>query len=225
MENIKIPCSLDDSDAESSRRDVQEGAFQRRRESILTELRSIPGIIDAAKTLNPDTTYKIVCWPERGKLFRDSAGNLQAVFYKDGKIVQHARLRALSPSLVKAATAIGSQILLIHIALELSDIKKKIEKLADMQHEDRQAEIYSGVALYEQACLVENSTTRVVLISNAIQSLNTDIERTFKSLERQISEMPDTEPHWRENWPFQTLSLKKQPRGSEPQRNRFTPVS
>ena len=146
MTKIVIPYTPPDLGPNS---DFQTKIFRKNREAVLSELRCLSGIPEIVSTLNQDAVYKIVCSPEGGKLHTDTAGNLKGVFYKDGKIMQHAKLRAIGPSLVKCATAVGSQILLIHIAIQLNEVKKAINILKEMMYENRLAKISSGVEQYE----------------------------------------------------------------------------
>ncbi len=189
--------------------DFQTKIFRKNREDVLSELRCLSGIPEIVRTLNPDAVYKIVFSPEGGRLPRDPAGNLKGVFYKDGKIIQHAKLRAVGPSLVKCATAVGSQILLIHIAMQLNFIEKEIHKIIEGQHDDRISEIYSGRSQYKQAMLVQDHERQSRLIENAIQTLNTGIEKTSRSLKRQIAEMPDPEPRFGDDWPLTKKRTEK----------------
>ena len=95
MTKITIPYAPPDLGPNS---DFQTKIFRKNRETVLSELRRLSGIPEIASTLNQDTVYKIVCSPEGGKLYTDTAGNLKGVFYKDGKIVQHAKLRVVGRS-------------------------------------------------------------------------------------------------------------------------------
>ena len=189
--------------------DFQDKIFRKNRESVLSELRCLSGIPEIVRTLNPDTVYKIVCSPEGGKLYTDTAGNLKGVFYKDGKIVQHAKLQVVGRSLVKCATAVGSQILLISIAMQLNRVERGIHKVIEGQHDDRISEIYSGRSQYKQAMLVQDHERQSRLIENAIQTLNTGIEKTSRSLKRQIAEMPDPKPSFGDDWPFTKARTEK----------------
>lgn len=81
--------------------DFQIKTFALKRESLVSELRSLVGILEIAKILKQDRLYKLVFVPEGGKLFKDSTGNIKGVFYKDGKIIQHAKFRAVSTKLNK----------------------------------------------------------------------------------------------------------------------------
>lgn len=188
MTKIVIPYTPPDLGPNS---DFQTKIFRKNREAVLSELRCLSGIPEIVSTLNQDAVYKIVCSPEGGKLYTDTAGNLKGVFYKDGKIVQHAKLRAVGPSLVKCATAVGSQILLIHIAIQLHSVEKKIDKVIEGQHDDRVSEVYSGVSQYKLAMLVQDHERQSRLIENTTQTLTTGIEKTARSLKRQIAEIPE----------------------------------
>lgn len=199
MTKIAIPYTPPDLGPNS---DFQDKIFRKNRESVLSELRCLSGIPEIVRTLNPDTVYKIVCSPEGGKLYTDTAGNLKGVFYKDRKIIQHAKLRVVGPSLVKCATAIGSQILLISIAMQLNRIEKEIHKIIEGQHDDRISEIYSGVSQYKLAMRARDIERQSRLVENAIQTVTTGIEKTARSLKRQIAEMPKTEYGLRDDWPI-----------------------
>ncbi len=206
MTKVTIPYDPPDLGPNS---DFQTNIFWKNREAVLSELRCLSGIPEIVRTLNQDTVYKIVCSPEGGKLYTDTAGNLKGVFYKDGKIVQHAKLRVVGPSLVRCATAVGSQILLISIAMQLNRVERGIHKIIEGQHDDRISEIYSGVSQYKQAMLVQDHERQSRLIENAIQTLNTGIEKTTRSLKRQIAEMPDPEPSFGDDWPLSEKRTEK----------------
>ncbi len=198
MTKITIPYTPPDLGPNS---DFQTEIFRKNRESVLSELRYLSGIPEIVNTLNQDTVYKIVCSPEGGKLYADTAGNLKGVFYKDGKIVQHARLQSVGPSLVKCATAVGSQLLLIHIAMQLNDVKKGIAKIINISDENRLAAISSGVEQYEQAMLIRDSEWQSRQLQNAIQTLNNGIEGTILTLKRRIDEALDTKlGFWKSLW-------------------------
>ena len=206
MTRITIPYTPPDLGPNS---DFQTEIFRKKREAVLSELRCLSGIPEIANTLNQDTVYKIVCSPEGGTLYADTAGNLKGVFYKDGKIVQHAKLRIVGRSFFKSVTAIGSQILLISIALQLNRVEQEIHRIIGGLHDDRVSEIYSGANQYKQAMLIQDPERRSRLIENAIQTLNTGIEKTTRSLKRQIAEMPESEPSFGDDWPLTKKRTEK----------------
>ncbi len=176
------------------------GELHKRRMDLLRELRGIPEIIQAAKELNADEVYKIVSFPDGGQLYKDAAGNFKGVFYKDGKILEHTKFQAVRPSLVKAATAVGSQILLVSIAMQLNRIEGSIAKLFSELHNDRIAEINAGISSYEQALSTSLENTKHSLITNAISVLNTGLEKSIASLKQQIADAPDTRLGLFDNW-------------------------
>lgn len=175
-------------------------ALVERRQNLLHELRCIPGIIKAAKELKPGEVYKIVSFPEGGELYKDAAGNFKGVFYKDGKILEHTKFQAVRPSLIKVATAVGSQVLLISIAMQLNRIEKNISKIFSELHNDRIAEINSGISQYKKAMSATSLETRKSLIVEAIPALTTGIKKSLKSLKQQIADAPDDNIGFFDNW-------------------------
>ncbi|MCG3667863.1 hypothetical protein L5F24_07585 [Aliarcobacter butzleri] len=174
--------------------------FSEKRNALLSELRCISGIPEIVSNFSQDAIYKLVAVPEGGKLFKDSAGNIKGVFYKDGKIIEHAKFQTVQPAFIKAATAVGSQILLVSIAMQLNRIEKEISKIREELHNDRVSEILSGVKQFRNAMKAQDHERQSRLIENAIQTLHTGLEKTIKSLTMQIREAPDTEIGFFDNW-------------------------
>lgn len=175
-------------------------SFFKNRGAVLSELRCVSGISKIASTLNQDTVYKLVSTPAGGKLFKDSAGNIKGVFYKNGKIIEHAKFKTVHPSLVKAATTVGSQVILISIAMQLNQIEKGISGILNEFHNDRISEIFSGVKLFKHAMLVQDNDRQSRMIENAIPILNTGIEKTIRSLKMQIEDAPNAKAGLWDNW-------------------------
>ena len=200
MTKAIIPYKSPDVDLSTVSTGFHSKSFLENRSAVLRELRCISGIPEIIGTLNQDTIYKLVSTPEGGKLFKDSAGNIKGVFYKDGKILKHARFKTVRPSLVKAATTVGSQILLISIAMQLDRIEKGISRILDEFHNDRIAEILSGVNQFEQAMMVQDRERQSRMIEHAIQTLNSGIEKTVRSLKIQIEDAPNTQIGFWDNW-------------------------
>ena len=174
--------------------------FEKSRLELLRELRCISGIREIAGSLSKDTVYKLVVTPEGAELFKDAAGNIKGVFYKDGKILEHAKFKALQPSLVKAAKTAGAQILLISIVMQLNRIEESISKIFGEFHRDRLAEINGGINSFNQAMGVPDIEQRKSLICQAIHSLNIGLEKTIAALKNQISELPDEKISFFDNW-------------------------
>jgi len=200
MTKAIIPYNPPTFDLAPPNADFQTQNFLKNRKRVLNELRYISGIPEIASSLSQDTLYKLVCTPEGGKLYKDAAGNIKAVFYKDGKILEHAKLQAVRPYLVKAATAIGSQILLISIAMQLNRIEKGISRIINELNYDRMSEIYSGVRQYKQAMTMQDPERQLERIDKAITTLNDGIEKTIGSLKRQIEDAPEAEIGLFDNW-------------------------
>ncbi len=200
MTKVIIPYESFKVDLPADNAIFHSNTFSENRNAILNELRRIAGIPEIVRELNQDTVYKLVAVPEGGKLFKDSSGNIKGVFYKDGKIIEHAKFKAVSPSLVKAAKIVGSQMLLISIAMQLNRIEKGISRIRNEFHGDRVSEIVSGVKQFEQAMMVQDNNRQSRMIEHAIQTLNSGIEKTVRSLKKQIEEAPNTKIGFWDNW-------------------------
>ena len=177
-----------------------ERAFAASRREMIDEIRYIEPIRRAARDLDQTTLYKLVLRPRGAKLHTDAAGHIKGVFYKNGKIVKHARFKAVRPSFVKAIRAVGPQVLLVSVAVQLSDIRKAVEQLSLDLHNDRLAEIEAGRNQLAQAFLVENESRREHLMLHAIQSLNTGVAKVVGALRTQIGALPTTDSGLLDNW-------------------------
>jgi len=200
MDEIFIPCNSPFTELDKTSLDFQNKQFVKNRRSVLNEIKYLSGIPEIISNLNPDTFYKFVATPDGSKLYKDAAGNLKGVFYKDGKILEHAKLKVVRPNLLKAATAIGSQILLVSIAVQLNRIEKSINRIFTELHNDRIGEINSGITQFEYAMLAEDRNNRSALTINAIQTLSTGLGKTIKSLENQIKKAPEPTNKFWQNW-------------------------
>lgn len=192
-----IPISLSQ---EITLSDGEKKEFFSRRKSLLSELRCITGLPEVVSSLNQDTVYKLVLTPEGANLYKDAQGNLKGVFYKDGKIVEHAKFQEVGPSMLKAAKAVGAQVLLVSIAMQLSRIEERVGKIFKEFHGDRLAEIESGKSLFRQACGMQDSEKREQLALHAITELTRGFEKTVSALSRQIFELPEQKLSFFDNW-------------------------
>jgi len=201
MAKTVIPYESSNLDLSVESRDFHAQSITKNRNAMLSELRCLSGIPEIVSSLNQDTLYKLVLTPDGGKLFKDTAGNIKGVFYKEGGgILEHAKFQTISPSLIKAASAVGSQILLISIAMQLNRIEKGMSRIFNELHNDRISEISSGVNQFKQAMMVQDKERQSRIIENAIQTLNTGIEKTVRSLKEQIKEAPNTKRGFFDNW-------------------------
>lgn len=197
MSKEVIPISLSQ---EITLSDGEKKEFSSRRKSLISELRCITGLPEVVSSLNQDTVYKLVLTPEGAKLYKDAQGNLKGVFYKDGKIVEHAKFQEVGPSMLKAAKAVGAQVLLVSIAMQLSRIEEQVGKIFKEFHGDRLAEIESGKSLFRQACGMQDSEKREQLALHAITELTRGFEKTVSALSRQITELPEQKLSFFDNW-------------------------
>ncbi len=200
MTDILIPYAPPETGLEKENDRFQKRIFLQNRENLLRALGCIGDFTESVRKLRQDQVYKFVFWPEGAHLYKDAEGNLQAVFYRNGKILQHGRLREVRPSMANAATALGAQVLLIGVAMQLNRIEKEIDSIKDQFHNDRISEIAAGVSMYEQAMAVSDPATVKQLVVNAIQSLNTGVEKTVRSLKTQIQEAPSARMSFWNDW-------------------------
>lgn len=187
-----------------------ELAFAANRREVIDGIKYIGPLRRAAASLDQTTLYKLVLEPKGAKLHTDAAGHIKGVFYRDGKIVKHARFKAVQPSAVKAIRTVGSQVLLVSFALQLSDIRKAVERLSIDLHNDRLAEIESGRNQLSQAFLVGHESRREQFMMHAIQSLNTGVAKTLRALRTQIAALPTTESGVWDNWGKSKAAKAKQ---------------
>ena len=180
--------------------DGEKKEFSSKRKSLVSELRCITGLPEVVSSLNQDTVYKLVLTPDGAKLYKDAQGNLKGVFYKNGKIVEHAKFQEVGPSMFKAAKAIGAQVLLVSIAMQLNRIEEQVGKIFKEFHGDRLAEIESGKSLFRQACAMQNSEKREQLALHSISNLTCGFEKTVSALSRQINELPEQKLSFFDNW-------------------------
>ena len=105
--------------------------FKRSRQSLLSELRCLSGVPEAVRSLNPDVLYKVIV-PEGKLLQQGKDGVFRGVFHGDsGRIEQHAKFSRMSRSFMEAAKTMGSQVLLVSIAMQLNRIEKMVECLSE----------------------------------------------------------------------------------------------
>lgn len=195
-----VPYKPNYGDLEQTHAEFHTEQFKQSRHSLLSELRCLSGLPEIARTLNPDTLYKVVL-PEGKLLQQGKDGLFRGVFYGEHGVDQHAKFTEVRTSLVEAAKTLGSQVLLISIAMQLSRIEKMVENLAIEMHRDRIAEILSGVDQFEKAMHFQDVALRGNAILNAVQSLHTGLRKTIAELGSRIAEAPNPENRfWYSFW-------------------------
>jgi hypothetical protein len=195
-----IPLTPDVKDLEPTHQDLQRGVFTERREAVLGELRMLSGVPGLVRDLKPDKVYRLVV-PDGRVLQQGKDGLYHGVLYRpDGKISRHAKFEKVSPSLARVASAIGSQVLLISIAMQLNRVENAIAEIAEELHNDRIAEILAGVQQYEMAMHMTDRTRRDAAIQHAIQSLTEGLVKIRLELRIRIDRLPDPRNTFWENW-------------------------
>ncbi len=189
MTTVLVPYRADFSGLDKVHVDFHTMQFRRNRQSLLSELRCMSGVPESIRSLNQDTLYRLVL-PEGKVLQRGQDGLFRGVFFGDKGIEKHAKFAAVQPSLMAAAKTIGSQVLLISIAMQLNQIQKMVENLGVEMHRDRIAEIRAGVEQFKKAMVFQNQTYRASAILNAIQSLKLGLNKTIAELRSRIAEAP-----------------------------------
>lgn len=162
-------------------------------DSSVYDLRGITSIVDTVHTANPSEAYAIIVDNEEAWLagFDPSTGTFPGVVRgENGKIVEHPRWRRLGPDAIKAAKAVGMQILLISIAIEVHKIGKEITGIIRGLHNDRIAEMRGGINILRAALDIKDIESRNRELSNAAQTLNIAIEKNITSLEEEIKNCP-----------------------------------
>lgn len=166
--------------------------FVQRRSMVLQELRCVSGLPEVVRTLNPDVLYKVVL-PKGELLQLGKDGLFRGVFYGDRGIDSHAKFAQVSPSLFDAAKAVGSQVLLISIAMQLNRIEQMVKSLSVELHRDRIAEIHAGVDQFDKAILFTEVVMRNQAILNSVQTLHTGLQKTIAELRNRIASAPSPE--------------------------------
>lgn len=189
MTKMLIPVTPDFGELDKTHFDFHKAQYQQNRQSILSEIRCITGIPEIIRSFKHDTLYKLVL-PE-GKILQQSKDGLfRGVFYGDKGIDTHAKFIEVPPSLVDVVKTVGSQVLLISIAMQLDRIEKAIEKISQEMHRDRIAEVHSGIDQFEKALLLQDPIIRNNAIQHAAQTLHTGLQKIIFELKSRIAEAP-----------------------------------
>lgn len=178
----------------------QLAVFSERRERALCELRALSGVPELARSLKPDRVYRLVV-PDGKLLQKGKDGLYRGVVYRaDGKISQHARFEGVPPNLARVATAVGTQIMLVSIAMQLNRVEEAIGAVSEELHNDRIGEVLAGIQQFEVAMHMEAGSRRDGAIQNAIQSLTEGLVKITLELRSRIRELPEPTNTFWDNW-------------------------
>lgn len=194
-----IPMTPEVADLEPAHRDFQLSVFSERRERALGELRMLTGVPELVTSLNPDMVYRLVI-PSGMVLQKGKDGLYSGVLYADGHISKHARFDRVPPNLARMASAVGTQILLVSIAMQLNRIEQAIVTVSEELHNDRIAQIVAGARQYEAAMHMRDGGRRDGVILNAIQSLTEGVEKETSELRNRTQRLPDPSSTFWDNW-------------------------
>lgn len=170
--------------------DLHADLFRDGRQSLLSELRCVTGLIQIARAMKPEAVYRLVV-PEGRLLQQGKDGLFRGVLYRQGKIEKHARFAAVRPSLMHAATVVASQVMLVSIAMQLNRIEAMVEGLSRELHRDRIATVFAGVDQFEKAVHLREPATRRHAFVNAVQTLHDGLRKTTAELRDRIAQAPD----------------------------------
>lgn len=178
----------------------QLAVFSERRERALSELRMLSGMPEIVRNLKPDRVYRLVV-PDGKVLQRSKDGLYRGVVYRaDGKISQHAKFERVPPSLARVASAVGTQIMLVSIAMQLNRVEEAIAAVSEELHNDRVAEILAGAQQFETAMHMRDGTRRDMAIQHAIQSLTEGLCKVTLELRSRIRDLPESTNTFWDNW-------------------------
>jgi hypothetical protein len=197
-----IPVSPNFSEIPAKHAAFQARIFDEKRRDLLSHIRCVSGIPQIVSELNHETIYRLV-YPEMKILQSTKNGEFRGVFYGiNGKrgISNHARFQAVGPNIIKAASAIGSQILLVSIAMQLNRIEKQLDNLVMEFHRDRIGEIHSGIRQYELALDFQDKYHRDTAIHHGIQTLHTALSKSISELRSRLLDLPEPTNGFWANW-------------------------
>lgn len=191
MSSSIVPYNPDFSALKPAHASYQMDLFKKKRDGLINELRCFSGIPEICRELNKDVLYKVVV-PEGKLLQKANDGLFRGVFYKNGRVEKHAKFAEVQPGIFEAAKAIGAQVLLISIAMQLNRIEDLVKGIYREMHNDRLAEIQSGVSQFDKAMLCGAESIRNQAIVNAIQTLHTGINKSINELKVRIASAPSS---------------------------------
>ncbi len=166
------------------------------RSDLLKELRNVSGLPEMVKSLQGDKLYKLVV-PEGKVLQLGKDGLWRGEFRgKDGTIKNIARFKKAGPDLMRAATAIGSQSLLIYMSIQLSEIKSQLEAISHGMTRDRIAKVLAGRSLYVTGLKFKDPVEQSLAFHSSIQTLCEGVRLVTGELADRIENAkdPDDQP-------------------------------
>lgn len=195
-----IPLTPEVIGLDPAHRNFQLSVFTERRQRALGELRMLTGVPELARDLKPDQIYRLIV-PHGKILQKGKDGLFSGVFHgANGEITQHAKFQKVSPNLAQMASAVGSQILLVSIAMQLNRVEEAIAAISEELNNDRIAEILAGEQQFEMAMHMKDRVRRDAAVQHAIQSLTEGLVKVTLDLRTRIRDLPDPTNTFCDNW-------------------------
>ena len=207
-ELLQVPATVAFDGCDNESRLIYETMCKEGMRKIVDWLRYFPSIMESAKSLHPDQLFKVVIDPKKGQAYLEAFPRA-----KNGRITKFSKLEEVGgnfSNVVNVAKTVGSQILLIHIALKLHDVERSLQGLYQESRNDRFAEVDAGIAQYRIARTQADPHTQSHLLANAIQSLILGFQKCRLMLIEDIKKLPCKEIRLTDNWiEEKTLEMQK----------------
>jgi hypothetical protein len=165
--------------------------FREKRQEFIHTLGQIPSVLQVIQTLAESKTYRAYISPEilerlktgTAHFGKRDSGLLSASILdsETNKIIHNASLIESSPDLLSCLNDLTIQQTLAEITSRLEAIDEKITDVLQGQHNDRLAEVESGVHLYEQAIAATDLEIRQGLLISAIEKLTEGRNKLLRS--------------------------------------------
>ena len=169
---------------------VKQKANEGIRDVMRAAIESTP---DVVKALKPEELYKIKSMPDGSVIFVDKAGDITGTCVKDGKFAGHVRLEKMGPQVAQLIKGIGQQIVLVHIANELREIKAGIRQIESGMHDDRVAKVNAGLKMFDRADDPESLRLCILPLQEGILQLE-------KEIQSGLSKIPTMKAGFFDNW-------------------------
>lgn len=216
MEKIKLPLKIPEYLSHFENKEKYVDFFLKQKNLLLMNLGMFVNIDTKTMKDSADTLYKLVYKPDNAKLFKDTAGNIKGVFYKNGKILEHAKFKEVqieqtTTNVQNVGSAISSmytQALLLKISMDIEEIFDEISGLKKELSNDRLSKLKTGIIQCDHAILARDEGNRKSMLTNAIQTLEEGIEKNLCYLKSKIYSAPNDEITFFTNWGSKGKSKK-----------------
>ncbi len=196
---IVVPHHTELHDLPASRQAFHQEYLLDRRTQLLSDLRGFPLVAEIAQTLRPEDTYRLVL-PHGRLLQRSKDGFFSGVFYDKKGIAAHARFLKSRPNLMRVAKGVGTQFLLISLAIQLNRVERLLESVLEEFHQDRIAKIQAGLTSLAEATAIEDVSLRRYALVNAVQTLNEGLQKCYLEMRSSMTNLPSPKNGLWDNW-------------------------